>query len=83
MQAAGPAQTGYGTDGANAWMICVANVGSQLTGPITRRTFAEQGVLVISTMVVKPDTALCCYMRPQAEKDKIHFHSQQGKIDRW
>ena len=43
MQAAGPAQTGYGTDGANAWMICVANVGSQLTGPITRRTFAEDG----------------------------------------
>ena len=57
-------------------LICVANVGSQLTsvarlapceslatrdyqltGPITRRTFAEQGVLVISTMIVKPGTA--------------------------
>ena len=44
-------------------LICVANVGSQLAGPITRRTFAEQRIMVISTMIVKPGTTLHCYIK--------------------
>ena len=61
-------------------LMYVANVGSQLTGPIAQTTFAEQGIMVV---IVKPGTTLRCYIKlqPQAE-DKTQFHNQQGKIDR-
>ena len=38
-------------------------MGSELTGPIAQKSFAEQGIMVI---IVKPGTTLRCYIKTAA-----------------